>query len=184
MSVVSDLLWSDLTLKCSRLEISDSPLIRTWLSCWDSDCLYDYVNEVRTYNWLVGCVGWNQWTSVDSQVLLESIYWLSCKCREVMDPFDLLLLRPMSIPEANIDRFKQSVLIEARPLFLMVKEWNGEGSDFYPHNKEKSWIRHCCLEEKYTFFTVMGTVGGSSSCTQPLIKSEVILTLMLLIVSL
>lgn len=60
MSVVSDLLWSDLTLKCSRLEISDSPLIRTWLSCSDSDCLYDYVNEVRTYNWLVGCVGWNQ----------------------------------------------------------------------------------------------------------------------------
>lgn len=57
------------------------------------------------------------------------------------------------------------------------------------HNKENSWICHCCLEEKYTFFTVMGSVGGNSSCMQPLIKSEakkseVILTLMLLIVSL
>lgn len=41
-----------------------------------------------------------------------------------MDPFDLLLLRPMSISEANIDPFKQSDLIEGRPHFLMVKEWD------------------------------------------------------------
>lgn len=39
-----------------------------------------------------------------------------------MDPFDLLLLRPMSISEANIEPFKQSDLIEGRPHYLMVKE--------------------------------------------------------------
>lgn len=39
-----------------------------------------------------------------------------------MDPFDLLLLRLVSISEANIDPFKQSNLIEGRIRFLGVKE--------------------------------------------------------------
>lgn len=90
----------------------DNSLIRTWLPRWDSDCLFDYVNEVHRHDWLVGCVGWNQWTSVDSHVLPESIYRSRWKCREVMDPFDLLLQSLVSISEANIDPFKQSNLIE------------------------------------------------------------------------
>lgn len=151
---------SDLTLNCLRLKMlltlpSSEPGYQA-----ETLCLYDYVNEALTYDWLVGCVGWNQWTSVDSQVLLESIYWLSWKCREVMDPFDLLLLRPTSISVANIDLFKQSNLIEGRPHFLMDKEWDEwYGSDFYPLNKEKSIYLLLLPERKVHFLHSNGSSG-------------------------
>lgn len=150
MSAVPGLLWEWSDIKLLKTgNFTANPLITTWLSCWDSDCLYNYVNEVRTYDWLAGCVGWNRRASLDSSAFLESIYWLSWKCREVMEPFDLLLPRPMSISESNIDPFKQSDFIEGRPHFLMVKEWDEWwGSDCHPHNKERVRICRCCLKEK------------------------------------
>lgn len=84
-----------------------------------------------------------------------------------MDPFDLLLLRLVSISEANIDPFKQSNLIEGRPCFLGLKnEVNNGGSEFYPHNNEKLWLCHLLPGGKVDFLlalvpTVMGTLGGA-----------------------
>lgn len=132
-----------------------------WLS------LHTHKHTHRPHGSDTSCsVGWNQWIPTDSQVLLESVYWLRWRCREVMNPFDLL---PLLV--ANIDPFRQSRLIEESPFFLLnvqrmrwiMVRWF---SFFFPHKKERNrWLAAVAYRKTTlaacSLVTVMGTLGGT-----------------------